>query len=167
MSRQNSRSAGSVAERNETPTDASGQGGNVTEPTPEEAVATDKPKADKVDIGDIVVLPSTRAITGSRVRTANNPIHNAVAAAEQGTWYDLHVRNDATVIDRVSRQLRTAAQKLDVGMSISPERIASDEQIAGGVIVSFRTGERDKRKAVGGEGAAGQTPGAGTDTPSE
>ncbi len=110
--------------------------------------ATATPDADananeRGDVGVVTIRKSTREITSVRTRTSNDPIHLAVRDAERGEWYDIEVDNDPAKIERVARKLRAAAQKYDVGMNIHPEHPASDTE--GKVIVSFRTGERDKR----------------------
>lgn len=102
--------------------------------------------ADRGDVGVVTIRKSTREITSVRTRTSTDPIHVAVKDAIAGEWYDIDVDNDATKIDRVARKLRAAAQKYDVGMNIHPDHPKSDVDPSK-VVVSFRTGERDKRAA--------------------
>lgn len=127
---------------------------------------TDTDANDRGDVGQVTIRKSTRTITSVRTRTSTDPIHNAVKDAVKGEWYDIVVDDDGTKIDRVNRKLRAAAQKYDVGMNIhSDHPRAEDEQgkpIPGKVVVSFRTGDRDRRdKTVTAEGTTNTGTGEG------
>lgn len=124
-----------------------------TENATTESAAADT--ADRGDVGVVTIRPSTREITSVRTRTSNDPIHLAVRDAVRGSWYDIEVDNDPTKIERVNRKLRAAAQKYDVGMNIHPDHPASETE--GKVIVSFRTGERDKRAKTENPATTGDT----------
>ncbi len=121
--------------------------------TADTKTATTAPPAadtsDRGDVGVVTIRKSTREITNVRTRTSTDPIHVAVKDATKGEWYDIEVDDDAAKIERVARKLRAAAQKYDVGMNIHPDHVPAEDgsgnKIAGKVIVSFRTGDRDKR----------------------
>lgn len=117
-----------------------------TDTTKTESAATDRG-----DVGQVQIRKSTREITSVRSRTSTDPIHKAVESAEKGTWYDIEVDDDGAKIERVARKLRAAAQKFDVGMNIHPDNVAATDErgnrVPGRVLVTFRTGDRDKRPA--------------------
>jgi len=112
---------------------------------------TESSASDRGDVGIVTIRKSTREITSVRSRTSTDPIHVAVKDAVKGEWYDIEVDDDGAKVDRVARKLRAAAQKFDVGMNIHPDTVpATDERgnrIPGKVLVTFRTGDRDKRPA--------------------
>lgn len=138
----------------------------TTEGEPTDATATpDTDANERGDVGVVTIRKSTREITSVRTRTSNDPIHLAVRNAERGEWYDIEVDNDPAKIERVARKLRAAAQKYDVGMNIHPEHPASDTE--GKVIVSFRTGERDKRAVKKDTTTADANEGDTASTPAE
>lgn len=115
------------------------------------------PDPNRGQIGGIVVRPSKRDFTSSRTRATTNPVHLAVRDAKQGEAYDLLVDNDEGKIDRVKRMLRAAAQNYDVGMSIHPDT-PKDEHDSSKVLVTFKTGPREKRaKPVGAEAITPKT----------
>ena len=120
-----------------------------SKPTDAKTAPATTDAGDRGDVGTVTIRKSRREITSVRTRTSTDPIHVAVQNAEAGTWYDIEVDDDGTKIERVNRKLRAAAQKFDVGMNIASDHPAAEDdngnRIPGKVLVSFRTGERDKR----------------------
>ena len=115
--------------------------------------AVETAATERGDVGTVSIRKSTREITSVRSRTSTDPVHVAVKDAVKGEWYDIEVDDDGAKIERVARKLRAAAQKYDVGMNIHPDNIPATnergDKIPGRVIVSFRTGDRDKRAKTG------------------
>jgi hypothetical protein len=111
-----------------------------------------------INVGDIVVTPSSRTNFATRAtRMDSNPVYLAVQNADLDTPYDLHVDEDK--VAGVISILRRSGARLGIGVHIASGPHPASDQRDGAVVLTFKTGERQERKAkteavVGGEGGS-------------